>query len=420
MSSFSSLHSLFSSNAFRTAHRESVGEAATLAEFLKVNTSLTNLELQYNDIGPEGAKQIAKALQGEMVGRGKLHEGDVEAAGKVVKAKEEPPSLMKVNNSIRSIELGANDIGVEGAKAIGLPLQRRLISRLESNQLNKARNIFDFSEPADPSDPSVQQLLSAKFLCRPADAPPLPSPFRPVYDLNIKHLNAAIRTLLHDNVVDIYGWSPRLLSYLLNDPHCQPCLFLFAKHIANGNLPASSLPAFRVRKGTGLWYGAPRRRKIRPISWGPAIYLLAHTAVCLLIAKTDDEAAAEACPKSLDLSLTQFALGADGGNQAAAARALIASSEWDQNVSLVFILWHSRSDPPSHLVEFAAEHNKSIDIGFCKLLGGIISNYNDEHMADAVVTKAFSRIDAVFDALSSLMSLIRFLTISFLPPYRPI
>eukprot|EP00808_Paulinella_micropora_P018798 g38361.t1 len=82
-----------------------------------------------------------------------------------------------------------------------------------------------------------------------------------------------------------------------------------------------------------------------------------------------------------------------------AARALIASSEWDQNFSLDFILWPSRSDPL-----IFAEHNKSIDIGFCKLLGGI-SNYNDEKwrssMADAVVAKAFTRIDAVFDALSS-------------------
>eukprot|EP00808_Paulinella_micropora_P020486 g52968.t1 len=46
-----------------------------------------------------------------------------------------------------------------------------------------------------------------------------------------------------------------------------------------------------------------------------------------------------------------------------------------------------------------------IDIGFCKLLGGVIGNYNNEQwcssMADAVVAKAFSRIDAVFDALSS-------------------
>eukprot|EP00808_Paulinella_micropora_P021964 g8692.t1 len=88
-----------------------------------------------------------------------------------------------------------------------------------------------------------------------------------------------------------------------------------------------------------------------------------------------------------------------------AARALITSSEWDQSFSLDFILWPSRSDPPSDLVEFAAEHNKSIDIGFCKLLGGVIGNYNDEQwcssMADAVVAKAFSRIDAVFDALSS-------------------
>eukprot|EP00808_Paulinella_micropora_P005011 g31682.t1 len=88
-----------------------------------------------------------------------------------------------------------------------------------------------------------------------------------------------------------------------------------------------------------------------------------------------------------------------------AARALIASSEWDQNFSLDFILWPSRSDPPYELVEFAAEHNKCIEVGFCKLLGGIIGNYNDHRwrssMADAIVAKAFTRIDAVFDALSS-------------------
>eukprot|EP00808_Paulinella_micropora_P031614 g7979.t1 len=62
-------------------------------------------------------------------------------------------------------------------------------------------------------------------------------------------------------------------------------------------------------------------------------------------------------------------------------------------------------DPPSELAEFAAEHNKSIEVGFCKLLDGIIGNYNDDRwrssLADAVVGKAFTRIDAVFDALSS-------------------
>eukprot|EP00808_Paulinella_micropora_P011485 g42099.t1 len=57
----------------------------------------------------------------------------------------------------------------------------------------------------------------------------------------IKPIAAALPTLTH-------GWSPRLLSFLLNDPHCSPCLVLFSNHIANGNLPASSLPAFRVRK----------------------------------------------------------------------------------------------------------------------------------------------------------------------------
>eukprot|EP00808_Paulinella_micropora_P009252 g12768.t1 len=61
-----------------------------------------------------------------------------------------------------------------------------------------------------------------------------------------------------------------------------------------------------------------------------------------------------------------------------AARALIASSEWDQSFSLDFILWPSRSDPPHELVDFAAEHNKSIDIGFYKLLGGVIGNYNEQ------------------------------------------
>eukprot|EP00808_Paulinella_micropora_P032358 g67660.t1 len=139
----------------------------------------------------------------------------------------------------------------------------------------------------------------------------------------------------------------------------------------------------------GLWYGAPPRRKIRPISWGPAIFILAHTAVCLRIAKSDADAVADACPRSLDLSPTQFALAdsdaiehtrsaavvfadnftfpaCSASDSIQAARALIASSEWDQSFSLDFILWPSRSDPPHELVDFAAEHNKSIDIGFCK------------------------------------------------------
>ena len=54
---------------------------------MKVNTSLTSINLSTNNIGAEGAKTIGEAL--------------------------------KVNTSLTRIGLNTNNIGTEGAKAIG-------------------------------------------------------------------------------------------------------------------------------------------------------------------------------------------------------------------------------------------------------------------------------------------------------------
>eukprot|EP00808_Paulinella_micropora_P021149 g9384.t1 len=85
--------------------------------------------------------------------------------------------------------------------------------------------------------------------------------------------------------------------------------------------------------------------------------------------------------------------------------AIVSQFEWDQKFSIELVLWPSRSSPPSDLVQFAKEHNTPIDVGFCTLLGGVIGNHTDDEwrqsMADAAVDKAFTRIEAVCDALSS-------------------
>ncbi|KAL0238620.1 hypothetical protein GEMRC1_013093 [Eukaryota sp. GEM-RC1] len=68
--------------------RNSIGRegAEALAEALKVNSSIQEINLAMNSIGPQGAMTLAKAL--------------------------------KVNTSVREINLAANSIGVEGTRAL--------------------------------------------------------------------------------------------------------------------------------------------------------------------------------------------------------------------------------------------------------------------------------------------------------------
>jgi Ran GTPase-activating protein (RanGAP) involved in mRNA processing and transport len=65
--------------------------ALAIAEALKLNSSLTTLDLGYNEIGIEGAFAIAEGL--------------------------------KVNSSLSTLHLHGNDVGKEGASAIAEALK---------------------------------------------------------------------------------------------------------------------------------------------------------------------------------------------------------------------------------------------------------------------------------------------------------
>jgi len=80
--------------------------AAALAEALKTNTTLTSINLEYNDLGAEGAKALVETL--------------------------------KTNTTLTSIELGNNNIGPEGAKALAKVLKTNTtltIIKLNTNMI---------------------------------------------------------------------------------------------------------------------------------------------------------------------------------------------------------------------------------------------------------------------------------------------
>eukprot|EP00808_Paulinella_micropora_P020740 g14005.t1 len=93
--------------------------AAAIADVLKVNTSLTNLQLNRNCIGPEGAKRIAKALQVNQT----LRELNLRYNGIGDDGVYSIGEALKVNKSLKVLSLWGNKIGPEGAEEIAAALE---------------------------------------------------------------------------------------------------------------------------------------------------------------------------------------------------------------------------------------------------------------------------------------------------------
>ncbi|KAL0242539.1 hypothetical protein GEMRC1_005102 [Eukaryota sp. GEM-RC1] len=95
---------------------KSIGDegATALAEVLKVNSSVTSVDLSYNSIGDEGARVLAEALKVNTsvttVDMGYNSIGD-EGARALAEA-------LKVNSSVTSVNLDFNSIEDEGARAL--------------------------------------------------------------------------------------------------------------------------------------------------------------------------------------------------------------------------------------------------------------------------------------------------------------
>ncbi|XP_044178511.1 protein NLRC3-like isoform X2 [Acropora millepora] len=99
----------------------SIGDegASSLSEALRVNTSLTSLDLRYNSIDDEGASSLSEALRVNTsltsldLGKNSIH---AEGAHSLSEA-------LKVNTSLTSLDLGVNSIGAEGANFLSEALR---------------------------------------------------------------------------------------------------------------------------------------------------------------------------------------------------------------------------------------------------------------------------------------------------------
>jgi Ran GTPase-activating protein (RanGAP) involved in mRNA processing and transport len=94
-------------------------DAKDLAKALETNASLTSISLNYNDIGDAGAKDLAKALEtNASLTSINLKGNQIGAAGAKDLAK-----ALATNASLTSISLNYNEIGAEGAKALARALE---------------------------------------------------------------------------------------------------------------------------------------------------------------------------------------------------------------------------------------------------------------------------------------------------------
>ena len=111
------------------------GGAIAIAEALKVNTLVTQLNLEFNQIGAAGAIAIAEALKvNKSVSQLNLHSNDIDAAGAIAIA-----DSLKINTSVTELNLEFNQIGAAGAIAIAEALK----INTSVTELNLSRNNID-------------------------------------------------------------------------------------------------------------------------------------------------------------------------------------------------------------------------------------------------------------------------------------
>ena len=172
--------------------RNNIGSegAKTLADALKVNASLTDLNVCANNITGDGAQQLAatvlgkqslecfckiplKELRADSLTELNLRGKGVEVPGALVLAE----LLQTVSASLTSLNVGSNEIGDEGAQAIGSALMESKVSKL------KELVIYDNSVGPDGAksiaafcavSASLTQVLA--FCQHPLTHPPLRAP----------------------------------------------------------------------------------------------------------------------------------------------------------------------------------------------------------------------------------------------------
>ena len=105
--------------------------ASSLSEALRVNTSLASLNLGYNSIGDEGASSLSEALRGN-TSLTSLELSQNSIGGEGASSLSE---ALRVNTSLTSLNLGYNSIGDEGASSLSEAL--RVNTSLTSLELSQ-------------------------------------------------------------------------------------------------------------------------------------------------------------------------------------------------------------------------------------------------------------------------------------------
>ena len=142
-------------------------DAKTVARELKVNTTLTKLNISYNSIGVEGAKEIRDALSvNESLTSIDLERNYIDTEGA-----REIGEMLIVNSSLQSLQLGKNALGAMGAIEIGkglkgnknltnLDLSDNCIGTLGAKEIGESLKLNHFLLNLDISDRGVVSLTA--------------------------------------------------------------------------------------------------------------------------------------------------------------------------------------------------------------------------------------------------------------------
>jgi hypothetical protein len=96
------------------AHTLGIDGVKALADALKVNSTITSIDLSYNNVGDDGAKALADVLKVNSTTTSiDLSYNNVDVAGAKALA-----DALKVNSAITTIDLTYNSVGDDGAKAL--------------------------------------------------------------------------------------------------------------------------------------------------------------------------------------------------------------------------------------------------------------------------------------------------------------
>ena len=133
--------------------------AKELAEVIKVNKTLKRIDLTYNQIGNAGAQALAEAIKGnKTLKRIDLTYNKISDAGALALAE-----AIQVNNTVTEMIVDRNSIGDDGARSLAQAIQtNHVMSALHLDR----NNIGDAGAQALAEAVRVNQTLTALFLSR--------------------------------------------------------------------------------------------------------------------------------------------------------------------------------------------------------------------------------------------------------------